>query len=204
MSDKKIEEAPIQSRPPRHGMIELLQVFSLLMLPVAWLLPEGWYRAAAIGLAVVLGVIPFLLVQLPEREPSVTWSHGFKLTPERLRTLEEIGIPHDILQAVETIGGVYYPKSKDLRQALFHVIGKDRVQPWLNLILRHAKYHGAPPAPAQSEKGREQQPGSNRESKPPAGVGQEGASQEADRRNSNSAEAGSLLDAPASAPQVSA
>jgi hypothetical protein len=159
MSDKKVENEvpPLQS--PRRGAIELLQVFSLLLLPVAYLLPGGWYRAVAIGAAVLLGAIPFFLVQPPEREPSVIWYRGFKITSERLRTLEEVGIPHDILQAMEAMIGVYYPKSRDLRNALFLAVGEARVQPWLNVILTHAKYYGKRPAPPPQEAGAKPQPG---------------------------------------------
>jgi hypothetical protein len=160
MSEPRTEQTSVLQRSPRSGAIELLQVFSLLMLPVAYLLlPEGWYRAAAVIVAVVLGLIPFFLVQLPEREPSPTWSgsRGFKVTPERLLTLEEIGMPNDILQAMESMKGIYYPKSKDLRKALILIIGRARAKTYMRDILLHTQYDGDPPAaePAAGTAGQE-------------------------------------------------
>ena len=160
MSDKNTSETSIPSRSPRSGAIEVLQVISLILLPVAYVLPGGWYRAAAVGVAVVLGSIPFFLVQPPEREASVTvtWPRGFKITPERLRTLKEVGIPNDILQAMKSITGVHYPKSKDFRKALVLVIGRVRAKPYLKTILLHTQYDGEPPAPAPRETGTKPQP----------------------------------------------
>jgi hypothetical protein len=204
MNNNEVEPSPSRSRSPRDGTIELLQVFSLLMLPIAWLLPDGgWYRATTIGMAVILGFIPFLLIQLPGREPSVAWPRGFKTTSERLRTLEEIGIPHDILQGMESMVGVYFPKSRDLRQALFLAIGKDRVRPWLNLILRHSKYYGAPHLQAPGEE-RQHQLGGLRKSElfPSATSGE--ADQETSRGSFGAGQDKSKLDHSTPAPRLPA
>lgn len=161
MSEPQIKQTSVPQRSLRDGAIEVLQVFSLAMLPVAYVLPGGWWRAAAIGVAVVLGLIPFFLVKLPEREPSPDWSRarGFKVTPERLLTLEELGIPNGILQALESMKGIYYPKSTDLRKALTLVIGRPRARPYMKTILLHTQYDGAPPAPSPQTGGTQPQPG---------------------------------------------
>lgn len=170
MSDSQREQTSVPPRSPRSGAIEVLQVFSLVMLPVAYALPGGWWRAAAIAVAVVLGLIPFFLVKLPEREPSPTWSgaRGFKVTPERLLTLEEVGIPNDILQAMESMKGIYYPKSKDLRKALVLLIGRARAKSYVRDILLHTQYDGEPPAPSPRESGTKPQPVDLRKAEPAA------------------------------------
>ena len=63
MSTEKVDAGLL--RPPRLGVIELLQVVSLLVLALFWLLfEESEYRALGSGAAIVLGlVIPFLLVR---------------------------------------------------------------------------------------------------------------------------------------------
>ena len=147
MSDEQVEKAaPLPKRSARNGAIEILQVFSLLMFGVAWLLPEARILAACIAL--VLFAIPFLLLQPPERVPFKRWARGYKITTERRQKLAEEGLPAAILRGIDaSMIGVHYRWRRDFVKALHQNLSQEDVRPWLNTILRHTKYYGDGPEP---------------------------------------------------------
>lgn len=151
---RKIADSSAPRQPPRSGIVELMQLGSLFALGVALLLlMQGWpwpYYWGAFAPAVILCAVPFLLTQLPQREQRrlPDSSLGFEITPARRRTLAELGVPADILLVVdESILGKFYSKGKELRDALYLVLGEERVRPWLDVILLHARIYGDLPAP---------------------------------------------------------
>lgn len=96
MSDDKVEESPLPatlSRPSRLGMIEILQVLSLLLFPMTWLLFErSWYRAAGACIAISLGlVLPLLLVKPPETEEGESPEQPAEQKPSRETRALELG-----------------------------------------------------------------------------------------------------------------
>ena len=143
-------------RSARSGVIELLQVFSLLALAAAWLLHKApghtIFLWALIAVGTALFILPFVLLPPLEKQPHryPEGPHGFRITCERRRTLAELSVPDDILQAIdESLLGNYYETGKDLREALYVVLGEPRVRPWADMILLHAQvYVGRSTQPA--------------------------------------------------------
>lgn len=149
---KKIDESSTRRQPPRSGAIELMQLASVLSLGTA-LWPDvagGWQTRCAMALAaVILFAVPLQYPQLLERKKSQAddWPHGFKITRWRRQTLAELGVPSDILVAIDdaSILNVLYPTGQELRGALCRMLG-ERVRPWEDLILLHAKFYVDPPS----------------------------------------------------------
>src|SRR6185436_11587298 len=83
MADVAKEDAVSEPQSPRTGTIELLQVLSLLAVPIAVLLYKAGYPYSASLAAMVfavLALVPFWLAKPPQY---VEWDKGFKITPER-------------------------------------------------------------------------------------------------------------------------
>jgi len=143
MADVAKEDAVSEPQSPRTGTIELLQVLSLLAVPIAVLLYKAGYPYSASLAAMVfavLALVPFWLAKPPQY---VEWDKGFKITPERLRTLKSVGVPDDILDTLkESFTGKFFPSRETMQNALNAAIGEDRIGPWLNTLLLHAKYYG--------------------------------------------------------------
>jgi hypothetical protein len=150
---------PAPARTPRWGMIELLQVVSVLAFAAAYFLRK---ETIALWVAVALGAIcfaaPFLLVRppkpMPEPEPRrlPEGPRGFKITRERRRILAALLVPFDILATIdESMLDVHYNTGEEMRARLYFLLGKARVRPWLDTILLHAKVYDLPePADEQS------------------------------------------------------
>ena len=149
MSNLTEKEPSSGPRSPRTGTIELLQVLSLLALALAILLFTAKHQIFAgllTGACVVLAAIPFWLARVPEPPRYAGWDRGFMITPERRRTLASVNVPDDILGAIDQeLIGIYFQTSIELRDALYVALGEERVSPWLDTILLHAKYYGKPP-----------------------------------------------------------
>jgi hypothetical protein len=148
MSNSAEQETSSGSRSPRTGTIELLQVLSLFALALAVLLftaEHEIFAGLSTAVCVVLAAIPFWIARVPEPPRYAGWDKGFMITPERRRTLASVNVPDDILGAIDQeLIGIYFQTSLELRDALFVALGEERVSPWLNTILLHAKYYGKP------------------------------------------------------------
>lgn len=152
---KVVVENTATLRSARSGMIELLQVLSLLALVAAWFLHKApahtMFLSALIAVGTVLFILPFVLLQPPDKPPhrDPEGPHGFMITCARRRTLAELSVPNDILQAIdESLLDNYYETGRELREALYGVLGKPRVRPWADTILLHAQvYVGRPALP---------------------------------------------------------
>jgi len=149
----QVAEAPTPPQAPRWGTIELSQVFSVLALAASYFLYRqamtGYFRIA-LALGLILFLVPFLLVRLPDRESEHSrlpeGPHGFKITRERRRTLAQFSLPADILGAIdESLLDIDYKTGKELREALYVLLGEARVRPWLGIILLHSRVYRPTP-----------------------------------------------------------
>lgn len=139
---------------PRSGAIEFLQVCSLAFLVGAWILRQAgvseWYPTAAIFAALLCFLLSFWLVRVPEKTLLPSSVHGFRVTQQRLRTLEQLGVPPDIREAIGSSIVDRRLTARELREELYSEIGEARVRPWLHMIFLHTKVFEPPEA-----KGRE-------------------------------------------------
>jgi hypothetical protein len=145
------EDSGLQ-QTPRTWIIELLQVSSLLALAAFFVLPRtgASYRGALLVLSGILFVTPFLLVLLvkpPAIQQAPDSRLGFRITHNRIWTLEALSVPPDILQAIDKrFIDIHFAKSEDLCEALYFVLGEARVKPWMDTILLHARVYRNPAA----------------------------------------------------------
>lgn len=145
-----------QHDPPRDRRlhsIELVQLGSVMALAGAWGLTRIPVSVVLPILAAILGIalffIAYLMVPEPADNPGYPRSKfGFKLTKRRLRTLKELGVPDDILEACidPTILGECFQEGEDLREALYDLLGEERVRPYARTILLHARLYRDPPS----------------------------------------------------------
>jgi hypothetical protein len=142
-------EKPALVRTRRSGAIELLQVFSVIAFVAAFLTRRhsaAVYLWSEIALGVLMFLIPYFLIQLPQPEPDFhglpKGPHGFQITRARRRTLAQLSVPPDILSTIdESIFDVYYQNGTEFREALYQLLGEARVRPWLGTIFLHSKVY---------------------------------------------------------------
>ena len=141
------QDATLPSLPARHGWIELIQMASLAAFAGAFVLYSieklRSLQATHVLFGVALFAIPFFLVKDPPETVYPQGEFGFRLNKERLATLKELKVPGDILRAAagSTILDVPFGKGEDLREALYDVLGEERVRPHVYTILLHARLY---------------------------------------------------------------
>jgi hypothetical protein len=152
MNDQKVvAKSPAPPVLPRSGWIELLQMMSLGCFVGVWLsirTEAPFWLAVLFGAAgVALLATPFVRVRVPEPPGYPEATHGFRINRERLRTLRKLGVPSDILQAIEdSVLDRRFKKGQELREELYDVLGEERIQPWAHAILLHSRIFREPPA----------------------------------------------------------
>ncbi len=91
MAENKPEKDEPEKISPRRGAIELLQVGSVLLIPIGWVLRfNPWLTGAAWALALVLFWLPFRLVkaEVEEAESEKARLKAEKTAAEVLRSVE--------------------------------------------------------------------------------------------------------------------
>jgi hypothetical protein len=154
MSELNQNDTSLDPEPmPRLGVIELLQVLSVLAFAAALFLSSGWIACVAAIVSIVLFLTPLLLVRPPKPKPEPEPRRlpegplGFTITRERRRILAALAIPRDILATIdESMLDVHYKTGEEMRERLYFLLGRARVRPWLDTILLHTKVYGLPDA----------------------------------------------------------
>jgi len=157
-------DATIDQHSPRRGVIELLQVLSLLTFAcAAWLYSDGAHKGTVyltVGIALLLGGLPFLPYFLEQteqprpRKRPVKRMGGLEITRNDLNSLHTLGVPEDMLSGIEeSIVGIWYVSDKDLRLALERKFGEERIEKWFTMIRNYAWDQNRPSEPTRDEEG---------------------------------------------------
>jgi hypothetical protein len=133
------------SKKPSTGWIEVAQTVSVVSFALAWFLWGSPAAVAAIAAGVITGVVSFFLVREPVDDAIprfADWTGGYNFTPPRLVSMKLAGVPHDIMDVIDSrLLGDHYPDPELVWHRLRVVVGP-RIDEWIHVILFHARFYG--------------------------------------------------------------